>query len=256
MNFIEKGGQVLVFPPLQSGQKILNFINPGSVEKAKPDNYFDINTWDELSGPLANSRQGETLPVNKLYVSARQLPASTGEVLATYRDGKPFLSRYGHGKGAVYYCSSGVEKKWSDLYKGAVLLPMIRRLVNDGARQYSSVLEQNCRFEDSLNNLKPIVGDSTAAFKSLSAGVYEQDTGMVMLNRPELEDQQARISEKDIEALFDGLDFAMFNQTSDESSDTLQSELFSLFAIFLIIFLAVEGFLTLRKPVQELEGKA
>ena len=256
LSFTERGGQVLLFPPLQEKSKVLNLIEARDVENAKGDDGFIISTWDEFQGPLANSRQGETLPVNKLYVSTRQVPSISGQVLATYKDGQPFLSRYGHGKGAVYYCSSGVEQKWSDLYKGGVLLPMIDRLVFEGSKQYSSVVNENCRYDASLDKIELVSGDEAAAYKSLSSGVYREESKVLVLNRPEDEDDDTLISEESLEVIFSGLDFSMFNETGNDSNETMQSELFSMFTILILLFLMVEGFLTLRKPQINLEGQS
>lgn len=253
LSFTERGGQVLLFPPLQEGSKVLNFIQASQVETAKKDQDFMVNTWDEFQGPLAKSRQGESLPVNKLYITSRQTPSISGQVMASYKDGKPFLSRFGHGKGAVYYCSSGIERKWSDLYKGGVLLPMIDRLVNDGAKQYSSVVNESCRYDASLDKIELLSGDEAAAYKSLSSGVYKDNEKVLVLNRPDEEDEDSQISEDSLEVIFSGLDFSMFNQTGNDSQETMQSELFSLFTILILLFLTVEGFMTLRKPHVEVE---
>ena len=253
LSFTEKGGQVLLFPPLKEGSKVLNFVQASQVETAKTDEDFLVNTWDEFQGPLAKSRQGESLPVNKLYITSRQISSVSGQVVAAYKDGKPFLSRFGHGKGAVYYCSSGLERKWSDLYKGGVLLPMIDRLVADGSKQYSSVINENCRYDAALDKIELISGDETAAYKSLSSGVYKQDESIIVLNRPLEEDEDSQISEDSLEVIFSGLDFSMFNEKGNDSKETMQSELFSLFTILILIFLTVEGFMTLRKPNVEVE---
>lgn len=256
LSFTERGGQVLLFPPLQEGAKVLNFVEASQVETAKTEEDFLVNTWDEFQGPLAKSRQGESLPVNKLYISSRQVPSATGQVMAAYKDGKPFLSRFGHGKGAVYYCSSGIEKKWSDLYKGGVLLPMIDRLVADGSKQYSAIVNENCRYDATLDKIELISGNESAAYKSLSAGVYKEKGSVVVLNRPLEEDEDLQISEDTLETIFSGLEFSMFNETGNNSKETMQSELFSMFTILILLFLAVEGFMTLRKPHIEVERKS
>lgn len=256
LQFTEKGGQVLLFPPVKNGSKILKYIETSQVETAKADEDFPILTWDELQGPLAKSRQGESLPVNKLYITSRQVPSINGQVMATFKDGKPFLSRYGHGKGAVYYCSSGIEKKWSDLYKGGVLLPMINRLVAEGSKQYSAVINENCRFDEQLGNLESIESVPGSTYKSLSSGVYKNNESVLVLNRPMDEDQDSQVKQEELEAIFSGIDFSMFNETGNSSEDAMQSELFSLFTILILLFLTVEGFMTLRKPAIQVETKS
>ena len=255
LSFTERGGQVLLFPPLTVGAKVLNMVEASKVEKKSGEDDFPITTWDEFQGPLAKSRQGESLPVNKLYVSTRQVPSVSGQVMATFKDGKPFLSKFGHGKGAVYYCSSGIESDWSDLYKGGVLLPMINRLVSEGSKQYSTVVNENCRYDEALDKIEIVAGDKTAAYKSLSAGIYSDSDRVLVLNRPLDEDGDSLVSEDTLEIIFSGLDFSMFNETEASSKETMQSELFSLFTIFILVFLVVEGFLTLRKPQIDLEGQ-
>jgi len=246
LSFVQQGGQVLIFPPIREGQEMLSAIKPGKVESSA-EAPFVVDNWDSEQGALANSTQGEALPLNKLNISSRQLPLNAGEVLASYKDGGSFLSRYGRGKGAIYYCSSGIQKKWSDLYRGAVLLPMINRLITDGAKQYSSVINDNCQVRE-FSDLKTLEGNTQAIYKNLSAGVYEQDNELLVLNRPLLESTTQQITEKKLKNLFASSHFSMFNEEVASSGDeNVQTELFSLFACLILIFLGVEGYMTLRK---------
>ena len=249
LKYIERGGQLLVFPPVRQGKRLLKFIDPDEVETSQDE--FKIDTWDEFQGPLANTLQGESLPVNKLNVMTRQLSKDPGQVLASYEDGQAFLSRYGLGKGAVYYCSSNLEKGWSDLYKGPILLPMLNRLVNEGAKKFSTVLSENCRYDDSLQSFEVLLGDDSKAIKSLHAGVYKSGDDIRVLNRPAFEDNPTLISEEKVTELFDGLEFSMFNKSSDETENETQSELFSMFAFLMLIFLVIEGFMTLNRPLKK-----
>ena len=204
LKFAERGGRVLIFPSLMEGEEIFGMIKPQSVESTDEEKPFAINNWDELDGPLANSSQGEQLPVNKLFVKKRQLPEASGEIIAAYTDGRPFLSRYGRGKGALYYCSAGIAQDWSDLYKGAILVPMISRMISSGSRQYSSVVTETCRFEEKYSNLSSVISNSTMPFKSYAAGVYELDGRKIVLNRSIDEDRIGRLSEEKVEEWIEG----------------------------------------------------
>ena len=239
----------MVFPPVRKGKKLLKFIETEDIQKGEKD--FKIDSWDEFQGPLSNTLQGESLPVSKLNVMTRQLNKDPGQVLASYEDGQPFLSRYGLGKGSLYYCSSSLAKEWSDLYKGPILLPMLNRMVNEGAKKFSTVLNENCSYDESLENLEVVSGDNSNVIKSLYAGVYKTGDDTLVLNRPLFEDSSTLVSEEQVTRLFDGLKFSLFNQDSDQSEQETQSELFSIFAVMMLIFLVIEGFMTLNKPLRK-----
>jgi hypothetical protein len=249
LKFIDGGGQLLVFPPVREGKKLLKFIELEEVETAGKNNVYDVASWDELQGPLADTLQGESLPVNKLLIKSRQLNKETGQVLASYSDGQPFLSRFGLGKGAVYYCSSSIAQSWSDLYKGPILLPMLSRLVQEGSKKFSSIKFESCKADDILEQMDTIVGDRSQASQSLFTGVYKRNNEVMVFNRPSYEDDQERVSESTVEELFAGLRFSMFMQDTAEHDEDSQSELFTLFAVLVLLFLVIEGFLTLRRPL-------
>ncbi|MCH2204730.1 MAG: BatA domain-containing protein [Lentisphaerales bacterium] len=252
LKYVEKGGQLLVFPPVRKGKRLLKFIDPDEVQRAEKD--YRVASWDEFQGPLANTLQGESLPLNKLSIVTRQLSKDPGQVLAAYEDGQPFLSRYGLGKGSLYYCSSSVAADWSDLYKGPILLPMLNRLVRDGAKKFSTVSTENCRYEEAGKVLEVLLGDKSQAIKSLHAGVYKRGDEILVLNRPAFEDSMTMVDEEKIKDLFDGLEFSMFNQSSDKTGSETQSELFSIFAVLMLVLLVIEAFMTLNKPLKREEA--
>ncbi len=248
LDFVERGGQVLLFAPLVKGQKFLKYIEPADVEILKEEKLFKIASWDETQGVLAKSKQGESLPVNKLQISKRQVPLVAGQALATFEDGKSLLSRFGHGRGAIYYFSGGIEKTWSDFYKGGVLLPLLYRLTEEGGKVFSPVSQENCRFESNYDSYEVVLKRGDLPFKSLEAGILKKGESVVVLNRPVVEDMDSLVTEEQLEAIFDGLEFSMFNETEGSSETTKPSELFGLFILFMLVFFVVEGFLTLRKP--------
>ena len=128
---------------------------------------------------------------------------------------------------------------------------MLNRLVSEGAKKFSTVSMENCRYEEAGKELEVILGDKTQAIKSLHAGVYKRGDEVLVLNRPAFEDSSTLVSEEKIKGLFDGLEFSMFNQSSDKTGNDTQSELFSIFALLMLIFLVIEGFMTLNKPPEK-----
>ncbi|MCM8535240.1 MAG: BatA domain-containing protein [Lentisphaeraceae bacterium] len=246
IRYVKNGGQLLVFAQHVKDSKLFSQLEFGAIENAEE---YKIGDWNEAIGPLADSLQGESLPVSKLKVTTRQLIKSPGQVLASYEDGQAFLSRIGLGRGTIYYCSTNLSKKWSDLYKGAVLLPMLSRLVSEGSKKFSSVYFESSRYDQQLANLEVLLGDKDSAVKSLHAGVYQKENDVYVLNRPAYEDGEALVDEESLEQIFDGHEFSMFNNSSSAEEDDTQSEMFSLFALLILIFLAVEGFLTLQRPL-------
>lgn len=246
LSFIRRGGQALIFPPMRPNLEIFSCITPSIIETS-PKSPFNVTHWNNERSILSDSAQGEKIPLSKLSIFSRQLALRSGEVIASYRDGQAFLSRYGHGKGAIYYCSSGIKKSWSTLYHGSVLLPMINRLITHGAKRYSTVTYDNCQV-NLLSGFKVLEGDKKAIFKNLTAGVYIRGNQFLVLNRPTRENKTQQISEAQLRRLFGSSSFSMFNEGLVTNGDSIQTELFTFFACLVLLFLIFEGYMTLIRP--------
>ena len=91
-----------------------------------------------------------------------------------------------------------------------------------------------------------------AVYQNLHAGVYKSDRQILVLNRPASEAVKHQVSGKVLKKLFGDLQFAMFNEKTSRSERKVQTELFPMFAFLILLFLGVEGFMTLRRvPLRE-----
>lgn len=240
--FVARGGVVLEFPLA------------GEFESAPTGALFRVTTWRQTDGPLANTQEGRELPVADLQVSRRRVLPAAGVALASFADGKPFLTRQPRGKGAVYQCATVPVKDWSDLAEGRVLVPLLQRLLQEGGQRLSQVQEQVCGTPVTSAATEPWVrldqpdgGAHQAA--PLQAGVYQVGNRVVPVNRPPAEDAPETLAEPAVRALFGAVPVRSLAETAHHTG-RLQSEIWRAVLVAALLFLVGEGLLT-RPPAAE-----
>ena len=249
----------------------------GAVQTSPKEDGWRVGSWDEQDGPLSKSEEGMSLPVNDLRVQKRQeiLPGD-GTILARYGDGLPFLVRARSGAGAVYFCSSLPLRDWSTLGRGDVLLPMVQRMVNEGARRLSTPFSLACGEPLPLSadgwmrlsggaNVKesaPAVANPDQAatgqapvrlVPELHAGVYRGSPGLIAVDRPAMEDDPQRMEQSEAlrsltplsVSLLSAGSLAAPSPTSPDSGGGLQGEVWRGFLITMLLLLVAEAALTL-----------
>lgn len=245
LEFAEQGGAVIFFPPLNPSPSRIE--GTGWVESQDSDETgWTIARWDEDQGPLANSQEGFSLPVQSLSVFRRQALANPHTVLAAFADGAPFLTRQIVGRGQIYFCTTLPNPTWSNLAQGPVLVPMLQRLLESGTErlQLSSMatlgqldVAAAAQSWDSLvpaENLDP----------QLHSGVYQSGNQYLALNRPPVEDEAELIAPDEAQALFSPMPAQLFQQ-QNTTTGNLQGEIWRLILIAMLLFLIIEGLLIL-----------
>jgi hypothetical protein len=253
--FAEEGGRVIFFPPGHSGpQRFLGF-GWGEVEQAEETAPFRIARWDEEQGPLGRTDEGFSLPLSQTIFQKRQAIAGARNRLAAFTDGAPFLVRQTVGQGEVYFCSSLPLEDWSSLGEGPVLVPMLQRLLQSGARRLQQTAAFYCG-ELSRAELArpwtPVDSDEDRDIR-FHAGVYQAGDRLLALNRPPAEDDLERVQAEEAETLFGGLPFQWFEDRR-RREEPLQGEFWRFFLAGMLIFLMVESFLVL--PARSEQGEA
>ncbi len=114
-----------------------------------------INKEDVI---FQNVFEGKTIGL-KLPVTQRNLKINTKKAsgaisLLSYRDGYPFLVKYGRGAGKVYLCAAPIDPMYSDLVKnGEVLVPFLFKAGFSNLRpQIAFTIGKNESFE--INQVK------------------------------------------------------------------------------------------------------
>lgn len=253
-HFVTSGGSLLFFPI--AGQT-LSFagLGFGQTSSSATNALFALGQWNELEGPFAKTEEGYGVPLRTLEVAQRAAISGTGGVLGAFEDGAPFLVRKALGRGEVYFCATSPEPDWSTFADGAVLVPMVQRMMAAGARRVnnavmtdtSELAAREVADWDRVNDRSTAPSDPR-----LHAGVYNVAGRFVAVNRPASENSITRLTETDARRLFQDLPFRMHEERGT-GSDRLQGEIWRIFVTLMLLFLIAEGLLILPtvapKPV-------
>ena len=241
-NFALNGATIVLFPPESANSSPSGFLSWGALEKGAKDEYFEISGWRKDSGLLANSSDGNRLPVDRLNIKVRRIPAQ-GEPLAYYSDGKPFLTSMTVGKGVVYAFSTLPVKSWSELDNGYVLVPALQRLIEETASSNSFAQSWACGGRETKEaELFQSIGGETDRVPSLHAGIYKIDGRLTAVNRPQEENERRFHQNDEIMGKLPGVSPRIVeDESSSDSTD--RSEIWSFFLLLCLVLLLGEAFL-------------
>ncbi len=245
-SFAASGGVVIFFPPGQPDAQQFNGMGWGSVQDAENAEGFRILRWGEDEGPLAKSDEHISLPLGQTTFQRRQLIVGQKDALAAFDDGTAFLVRQSLGKGEVYFCSSLPDAAWSGLSDGLVLVPMLQRMLQAGARRVQQASTVACgELSLSDQNLPWTSVDSTE-HKDIrtQAGVYRAGDRFLAVNRPVAEDDPEMVDPDEARKLFGDLPVQTLQERHFETGQ-LQGEIWRGFLFAMLLFLIVEGILIL-----------
>ena len=240
--FTLNGGTLVLFPPESVKPSTSEFLSWGSLEKMEKDEYFQISGWRRDSGLLANSSDGNRLPLDRLDVKIRRIPAQ-GEPLAYYSDGKPFLTSMTLGRGVVYAFSTLPLKNWSGLDNGYVLVPALQRLIEEAASSNSFVQSWACGGKEAKEaTLFEPIGQENDRSPDLHAGIYKIDGRLTAINRPQEENERRFHKDEEIIGKLPGISPRLMEEESSSDS-TDRSEVWSFFLLLCLVLLLGEAFL-------------
>ena len=241
-NFALNGATIVLFPPESANSSPSGFLSWGALEKGAKEEYFEISGWRKDSGLLANSSDGNRLPVDRLNIKVRRIPAQ-GEPLAYYSDGKPFLTSMTVGKGVVYAFSTLPVKSWSELDNGYVLVPALQRLIEETASSNSFAQSWACGGRETKEaELFESIGGETDRVPSLHAGIYKIDGRLTAVNRPQEENERRFHQNDEIMGKLPGVSPRIVeDESSSDSTD--RSEIWSFFLLLCLVLLLGEAFL-------------
>ena len=244
-SFAEEGGVVLFLPPNEASAVALENLSWGEIETTRT-NAFKVARWDEEQGPLARTEERISLPVASVEVFKRQNISGAGQVLSAFSDGATFLARKTIGRGEIYFCASLPANDWSTLSDGEVLVPMLQRMLQSGARRLQNAVMVTAG--DLPSALVQMSWTSVTAQGTrdprIHAGVYKTGNRFLAVNRPPIEDEPERLEPARATALFGELPAQIFRDVGSRA-DQLQGEIWRLFLFGMLLFLLVEGWLIL-----------
>ncbi|MFO7871820.1 MAG: BatA domain-containing protein [Kiritimatiellia bacterium] len=261
--FVEAGGTLLLMPPSDpAGDRSfcgLTWLDVNTVPETDP---FRVVFWEERSGPLSSTSEGESLPLGKIRIYRRAavetvaVDAGVDEtaapsspfwhVLARYSDGAPFLLRRNIGSGAVFACTTLPIPEWSDLHLSPVFLPMTQRIIARGARRLSNARTLRCGralAEGQYSEWECLT--NPAADPRWEAGVYRHGVRLIALNRPRDEDDPAILEEEEAVSLFGEVNVRLYRGKTIEKTRGLHTELWPYLLGAALLCLAAESALLL-----------
>jgi hypothetical protein len=191
------------------------------------------------------------LPLEQLDVYQRRALTGYESVLASYSDGSPLLARKSLGQGAIYFLTTLPRPDWSTFAEGTILIPLVQRLLQDGARRQEKItFAISGELDPLLEEVawRPVGGNDEADFR-WTAGVYRAGDRWLAVNRAASEDEVGRLEGAQASALFGDLPLAV-QEEKTEVTEALQGEAWRLFLIGMLVFLIAEGFLILPTPLK------
>lgn len=250
--WVDAGGVVVQVPALNELQGI------GEEEVGE-----GVVSWEEQTGVLATElRDPLRMDLLRFYRAAEVESEDPDiRVLARLEGGEPLLTRRRLGQGAVYEVATLPEPDSSNLAAGFVLVPMMQRLLTEGAK--GGRLSGTRRLGDveivDPSQWESLDGDDKVA--GLSTGRFRRGEQVLALNRREQEDQSDRLSLTELEEWARPLDLRVFEDRSEAGADTdSRVEFTSLLALLGLGFLVVESWLLTRnvrvKPVKNSAWRA
>lgn len=241
---VESGAVLVRFPPGQPAAW-----EPGGWGETKEEpkeQPMRIGKWLDEDGPLANSEEGLSLPLDELSVWKRQAILGQHQVLAFFADGAPLFTRRALERGYLFYCATLPRPDWSDLQDGAVLVPMLDRLRALGSQRFSSGLTSACG--------RPLPPSAAGSWKSIEGGggedpfsqpgVYRSGDRWLAVNRPAAEDMPESLDVARVRALMPGLSLQTFEEKRSGLAST-PSELWRWFLAIMLVCLLAEAILIL-----------
>lgn len=256
-SFVDRGGQVIFFPPREPGNGEFLGVRWTAGEEGKE---LTVENWRGDQDLLAHTQSGTALPVGELQI--RRHAGLSGEFtrLATLRGGAPLLARAATNTGGVYFCTSTAAVADSSLAtNGVVLYVMVQRALASGAAALGNT-RQIVAGEpppDDYTKWKRVAGGEggTSADYPLHGGVYASGERLFAVNRAAAEDVAPVVADARVAALFRGLDFARVDDKAGNSASLVQ-EIWRMFLVAMTVALVVEAGLCLPKPARAARAAA
>jgi hypothetical protein len=255
--YVQGGGVVIFFPAATGGGNAFETASFGAAVNADAGRPFHVVHWDAQDGPLADSESGAPLAVPSVAILRAAPIVSGGDVRALFGDNHPFLTERLIGTGHVYFCATLPSADWSTLGDGRVLVPMLQRILQQGANRFSagSFLDAGDAFlVDNPSGWTSL--ESPGQFKDVrfQAGVYRNGSRLIAVNRPAAEDDPDRVEPEAARQLFAPLNAFLF-ETRGGNSESLQGEIWRALLFAMLIFLVGESWLSLPPARDRAAGR-
>jgi len=250
--FIERGGQVIFFPPRTPGPA--GFLGIQWTTWTDRSEDVPVENWRGDQDLLAATQSGGPLPLGQLQV--RKYCGLAGELtaLATLRGGATLLGRSTTSAGGAYFCATTTAVGASSLASnGVVLYVLVQRALAQGARVLGNTRELTAGDPAGENpaGWKRLTGAEEALSTDypLHRGIYRSADRLLAVSRAPAEDLAAVLADGRVAGLFRGLDFTRIDDRAGNLSALIQ-EIWRLFLVAMMVAMVVEAGLCLPRRRQ------
>jgi hypothetical protein len=256
--FVERGGQVIFFPPRTPDNT--EFLGVRWTTWAVAAAPAAIEGWRGDEDLLAKTSSGVALPVGQIEV--RRSCGLAGDVtpLATLRGGVPLLARVATNAGGVYFCATTPSPGDSSLaINGVVLYVMVQRAQAAGSEALETTrsLAAGAPAGENPADWKRLGGGDDAVSTDYAdhRGVYAAGERLLAVNRPAAEDAAPVLADDVVAGLFRGLDFARVDDREGSLAALIQ-EVWRPFLVAMMTALVVEAGLCMPRVSRSREASS
>lgn len=254
-HFVSSGRVAMFFPPGPGGAGEQLFGSHwGDWHAPGSDQVSKLSWWRGDADLLAHVESGDALPLNDLRTYRYRTLEGTGTPLARFDDDAPLLTRLATDRGSVYFCTTLPTAQFSSLERdGIVFYVMLQRALTDGSLALATASQRDAGLgvladREQWTSVAPEEGTASLSTRGLHAGVYQDDTHWVAVNRSQAEDSAKASPVEAVDALFDGLSYRRIDVDVGDTS-ALASELWRIFLIAMALALILEAVLSLPSKV-------
>lgn len=220
-----------------------------------------IAWWKTESDILANTKNGEPLPVTDLSLFRTRQFSGEVQPLLRLEDGTVVVARVlTDAPGAVYFWGTLPRSDHSTLATdGVAFFVMLHRSLDQGINAVSKarIAQTGHRIlpeSDRIATLDALNSGATFLNQGLLPGAFQigdttETQRLTALNRPSSEDDHRTLSPEALDGLLEGVEF---RQISDEvgNATSLAAEIWKLFVIGMAIALIAEAALSIPPPLE------
>ena len=256
-HFVNSGRVAMFFPPGPgaAGEQLFDS-QWGSWHSSGSDTVSKLAWWRGDADILAHVESGDALPLNELRTYRYRALESPGTPLARFDDDAPLLTRVVTDHGAVYFCSTLPTAQFSSFERdGVVFYVMLQRALTEGSLALAVASQRDAGINvladrEQWTSVAPEEDTASLSEIGLHAGVYQEETHWVAVNRSQAEDRATTSSVDAVDALFDGLSYRRIDVDVGDTS-ALASELWRIFLIAMALALILEAVLSLPSKKTE-----
>lgn len=257
--YLSRGGQVVFFPPTANQKTDFEGLSWSAMEEADQGRFFILKDWNRQDGPLRDGVDGTPVAGGKLKGIRRCIPDDETTPLATWEDGRAFLSRHVMDRGTAWFVGSLPDYTWSNLADADVLLPLSLRVLAAGSER----LDAMRMLHVGENAARPLPGETRTRLDSYGtadpanatyeAGVHQLGQRMVAVNRPLAEDDLAVASREQLDLMLAGSGYTLFDQAGEADASSSR-DVWQSFLVAMLLFLLAEAWLCLPKRPGDTAG--